>query len=59
MEYNLCEILSFDLIFLQLEDYKIAQKEQERQIEKEIIKKEKDLCNLKHFRVRCVEIVSW
>jgi hypothetical protein len=41
-----------------LEDYKVAQKEQERQIEKEIITKEKDISQLKEFRSRCVEIVS-
>lgn len=43
---------------LQLEDYKVAQKEQERQIEKEIITKEKDISHLKQFRSRCAEIVS-
>jgi DNA repair exonuclease SbcCD ATPase subunit len=40
-----------------LEDFKIAQKEQERQIEKEISNKERDINCLKHFRGRCAEIV--
>jgi hypothetical protein len=43
---------------LQLEDFKIAQKEQERQIEKEISNRERDINCLKHFRSRCVDIVS-
>lgn len=44
---------------LQLEDFKIAQKEQERQIEKEISNRERDINCLKHFRSRCADIVSW
>ncbi|CRL00697.1 CLUMA_CG013956, isoform C [Clunio marinus] len=41
-----------------LEDFKIAQKEQERQIEKEISNRERDINCLKHFRSRCAEIES-
>jgi hypothetical protein len=43
---------------LQLEDFKLAQKEQERQIEKEISNRERDINCLKHFRSRCADIVS-
>lgn len=43
---------------LQLEDFKVAQKEQERQIEKEISNRERDINCLKHFRSRCADIVS-
>lgn len=56
------ENIFHDFIFLwgffQLEDFKIAQKEQERQIEKEISNRERDINCLKHFRSRCAEIVS-
>lgn len=41
----------------QLEDFKIAQKEQERQIEKEISNRERDINCLKHYRSRCADIV--
>lgn len=43
---------------LQLEDFKVAQKEQERQIEREISNRERDINCLKHFRSRCADIVS-
>lgn len=49
----------FFLSTLQLEDFKVAQKEQERQIEKEISNRERDINCLKHFRSRCADIVSW
>jgi chromosome segregation ATPase len=42
---------------LQLEDFKIAQKEQERQIEKDISNRERDINCLKHYRSRCADIV--
>lgn len=60
MRRNVCWSVNNNSLrfYLQLEDYKVAQKEQESQIEKEIIKKEKDISHLKQFRSRCVEIVS-
>lgn len=47
----------FFVTYFQLEDFKIAQKEQERQIEKEISNRERDINCLKHFRSRCADIV--
>lgn len=44
---------------LQLEDFKINQKLQEQQIEKEISNRERDINCLKNFRSRCAEIVSF
>lgn len=50
--------VSVTFIYSQLEDFKVAQQEQERQIEKEISNRERDINCLKHYRSRCVEIVS-
>ena len=52
-------VLTFPLILasFQLEDFKIAQKEQEREIEKDINNRERDINCLKHYRGRCIEIV--
>lgn len=52
-----CFLFEYAFIFFQLEDFKIAQKEQERQIEKEISNRERDINCLKHFRSRCADIV--
>jgi hypothetical protein len=45
-------------LHFQLEDFKVAQKEQQQQIEKEISSRERDINCLKHYRSRCADIVS-
>jgi chromosome segregation ATPase len=52
------DFFSSSSLLSQLEDFKVAQKEQQQQIEKEISSRERDINCLKHFRSRCADIVS-
>ncbi|XP_070499007.1 putative leucine-rich repeat-containing protein DDB_G0290503 isoform X4 [Chironomus tepperi] len=53
---DLLEIVEIQKNKRTLENFKIAQREQQQQIEKEISNRERDINCLKHYRSRCVEI---
>ncbi|KAL7044151.1 hypothetical protein ACKWTF_001803 [Chironomus riparius] len=53
---DLLEIVEIQKNKRTLENFKIAQREQQQQIEKEISNRERDINCLKHYRGRCVEI---
>ncbi|KAG5676690.1 hypothetical protein PVAND_006506 [Polypedilum vanderplanki] len=55
---DLMEIVDIQKNRRTLEDYKIAQKEQQQQIEKEISSRERDIHCLRNFRSRCADIES-